>query len=564
MTTFLTLLIVFLALFGAPIFSCMMALAILGATTLPSNIDQSLYQRFAGELVRVKSLATGDAASQLATIPLFTLAGYVMAEAKTAKRLVGLAQALVGWIPGGLALVTILACALFTTFTGASGVTIVAVGGLILPSLLKEGYKERFSLGLVTGTGSVGLLFPPALPLIVYGIVYGVSSQGLTSAGGDTMELPPFSMERFLFAGIVPGMVLVGLIGLYAIVIAVREKVPRVKFDGAAAARATAAAIPELAIPILILLTLVTGWLQIPEVAAFTALYVLLVEVVWYRDVRVRDLPRVTREAMIMVGAIFTVIVAATALTDYFINARIPDRLYGWMDDYIQSKWTFLFALNILLLVVGCLMDIFSAIVVVVPLIVPAAVQYGIDPYHLGVIFLLNLEIGYLTPPVGLNLFISSLRFKKPMTEVVGASLPFLGVMFLALALVTYVPQLTPIRVEDKKGPGQTDQAGDDLDAGLAREIVHQDGGVWTPERCDALKAEGDELGYVECQNMFRFYARCEKLTEELDKLECKQVTLEGEDWFTDAGPDDEEEDDEDEDEADAGPDDEDEDEDEE
>ncbi|MBI4511241.1 MAG: TRAP transporter large permease [Deltaproteobacteria bacterium] len=529
MTSLLIVGIVLLALLGAPIFACMTAFAALGAS--------SLNQDFAGELTRVLSLATGAGASTLSTIPLFTFAGYVMAEARCAERMVGFARSVVGWIPGGLALVTIVACAIFTTFTGASGVTIVALGGLLLPSLLKENYRERFALGLVTGTGSIGLLFPPALPIIVYGIIYGISAQATADTGQSaSLTLVDFSIDRFLLAGIVPGLLLIGAVGTYAVVMAIRDKVPRTPFDGGAAIKATITALPEIAIPALIILTLVMGWLQIPESAALTALYVVAIEVFFYRDVKLRSLPKIARNSLALVGAIFIIIVAATALTDYFINANVPLRLYEWMERYIHSRWSFLFALNVLLLVVGCLMDIFSAIVVVVPLIAPAAALYGIDPYHLGVIFLLNLEIGYLTPPVGLNLFITSFRFRTPMVEVYKAAIPFILVMLGALALVTYVPALTPIK--SKAHAVAADKpAAETKDAGVSVTIHWPDGGAWTPERCESPEIKEDSIAHAECTAMFKLWVRCEALTEELDKIECRDKVLGGGDPFEpDAG----------------------------
>ena len=535
MTTVLILAVIAMALIGAPIFACMTACAILGLMAHQPGVPMDA--AFADGLLRVLSnLATGSGAATLATIPLFIFAGYVMAEAKTAQRLVRVSKAFVGWIPGGLALVTILACAVFTTFTGASGVTIVAIGALIMPALLKEGYDDRFALGLVTGTGSVGLLFPPALPLIVYGIVYGMTAQAGSDSGGEELQLVSFSIERFLVAGIVPGLVLCGVLGIYAVWTAIREKVPRSKFDGAEAVAAMKEALPELLIPIIIVVPIVTGKLQPPEAASGMVLYVLLLETLWYKDLRLRDLPRVARSSAGLVGAIYVIIVAATALTHYFIVAGVPDALYAFTAQYIDSKWTFLLALNILLLIVGCLMDIFSAIVVVVPLIVPAAKQFDVDPYHLGIIFLLNLEIGYLTPPVGLNLFITSFRFRKPMVDVYRASLPFLGLMLVALALVTYIPALVPVKAPQKDGGGEATAVPPGTpDGGVAVEITWPDAAVWKPDRCEAMEG----LDKEECKIMFSLWAKCEAL-DELDKLECRDKVLAGEDPFgADAGPDD-------------------------
>ena len=543
MTLVLVLVVAFLAVVGAPIFAWMLAFAIMGGISVQ---HLPFGPSFADQLVNVMALREGVAADSLSTVPLFIFAGYVMAQARTAQRLVTFSQALVGWIPGGLALVTIFACAIFTTFTGASGVTIVAIGGLILPSLLKEGYKEKFSLGLVTGTGSVGLLFPPALPLFIYGTVYALTAQSMTDSGeSTTLKLITFRADKFLLAGIVPGLVLVGALSLYAVIVAVKDKVPRKKFDGKVVARSMIVALPELLIPALVIFSLTVLKLRIPEASAFTALYVLALELLVYRDIKLEDLPRITRNAMALVGAIYIIIVAATALTNYFVNARVPDQLYDWMGAYIHSRWTFLLALNVLLLIVGCLMDIFSATLVVVPLIAPAAIRYGIDPYHLGVVFLLNLEIGYLTPPVGLNLFITSFRFQKPMVVVYKAAIPFILLMLGALALVTYVPALTVVdrgpapEAAGGAGDGEVTAVTPGVDGGLAAQIVWPDAAVWTPSRCEQPEIKESELDYIDCRARFRFWARCDTLGEELDKVECRDMALAAEDWFAqaDAGP---------------------------
>jgi C4-dicarboxylate transporter DctM subunit len=340
---------------------------------------------------------------------------------------------------------TVLTCAFFTTFTGASGVTIVAVGGLILPALMRAGYPGRFGLGVVTASGAIGLLFPPSLPLIVYGIVFA-----LTAGHAGSVEAPiEFSIEKFLFAGIVPGAVLVGLVVIYCIVAGWRSRVRREPLDLRAFGRALWEAKWEIPIPFAVIGMLAKGWATIPESAALTALYVFVVEVLVYRDVDVRkDLLHLVRESMTLVGAIFVKIAGATILTAYFVDSGVPQALFAWLGEYVHSPHAFLLMMNVALLLVGCLMDIFSAIVVVVPLIVPASVTFHIDPYHLGVIFLLNLEIGYLLPPAGLNLFIAAFRFGRPITELYRAVVPFILLMLVALGLVTYLPQLTVVPKE--------------------------------------------------------------------------------------------------------------------
>jgi C4-dicarboxylate transporter, DctM subunit len=533
MMTLIIVGIVVFAFLGAPMFAILSALAMLGAAA--TQPDMSIAQAFAGALVRVFHLATSAEGSTLATIPLFTFMGYVLAEAKTAERLVGFATAVFGWVPGGLAIVTVGVAALFTTVTGASGVTIVAVGGLLLPAMLKQGYSERFSLGLITSTGSIGLLFPPALPLIIYGIIYGVTAQAMAAGGGGPeMELVDFDLARFLFAGIVPGLVLLGAVALYAVYVAVRHKVPRSRFEPRAAVTATIRALPELLIPVLMLGALLLG-MVIPEAAAITALYVIILETLIYRDVKLRALPRVSREALQLVGAIFILIVAATALTDHFVYARIPERLTGWMTEHIHSKYTFLIALNVLLLLVGVIMEIYSALLIVVPLIAPAAMVFDIDPYHLGIIFLINLEIGYITPPVGLNLFISSFRFRKQMGELYWSIIPFGLVMLAVLLVVTYVPALTPIKARKTDSAHLAEPAAGAMDAGVAVTITWPDGGVWTPERCEAPEIRGDVIEYAECRNLFSSYERCGTKTEPLDRIECEQAVLDGEDPFEEA-----------------------------
>ncbi len=439
------LIVVALALAGAPLFSVLGAIGLLGFITTGTPLT--------GAINDVYRLAGPEAVS-LSTIPLFTFAGYMLASAKTAERLVRMANAILGWMPGGLAVMTLVVCAFFTTFTGASGVTIVAVGGLILPALLKANYSERFALEVVTGSGAVGLLFPPSLPIIVYGIIYGLSSAHL--AAEDPTHA--FSIEKFLFAGIVPGLVLIGILALYCVVQGVRYKVPRTKVNLGDFGRALWEAKWELPIPFAIIGGLANGLMTIPESAALTALYVLVIEVFIYKDISLRkDLVRIARESMTLVGAIFVKIACATILTAYLINAEVPMKLFQWMSQFVHDKATFLLLLNLMLLVVGCLMDIFSAIVVVVPLIVPAAHEFKIDPYHLGVIFLLNLEIGYLLPPAGLNLFIAAFRFNRPITSLYRAVLPFILLMTVALGLVTYVPSLVVVP-KDKKRPGTIEQ----------------------------------------------------------------------------------------------------------
>ncbi len=416
---------------GAPLFTVMIGFAALGCLNLPRSFDNE----FGGAFQDIMSLAEKHSHT-MSTIPLFIYAGYLLAESRTADRLVRFANAVLGWVPGGLAIVTILTCALFTVFTGASGVTIIALGGVLMPSLVKNGYPERFSMGLIAGTGSVGLLFPPALPLFIYGAVYGLTTVN------DPVEAAAWADRKFLFAGIVPGMVLIAMISAVAVFVAVRRKLPRHRFDAKELAISFVKAAPELLIPFGVIAALASG-IGLPEVAALTVLYVLVLEVFILRMITVRTLWSTSREALAMVGAILMIIVGSMVLTNYMVTADVPKTLVNWTKSTVESKIVFLLVLNLLLLLVGTVMDIFSAIVVVVPLIAPIAKAYGIDPCHLGVIFLLNLEVGYLSPPVGLNLFLTSVKFNRPITEVMWATVPFLITMIVALFTITYIPAIT-------------------------------------------------------------------------------------------------------------------------
>jgi C4-dicarboxylate transporter, DctM subunit len=431
---------------GAPLFTIMLGAAALGAISL----DRPFNAEFDGMVEHILNVGLGDQVQVMSTIPLFIYAGYLLAESGTADRLVRFANALLGWIPGGLAIVTIGTCALFTVFTGASGVTIIALGGVLMPALVKVGYPERFSVGLIAGTGSVGLLFPPALPLFIYGTVYGLTN----------LEPEIWDTRRFLFAGIVPGMVLVGMLSAVAVTVAIWKKLPRQKFQVGELGKSFLLALPELFVPFGVILGLASGF-GLPEVAALTVLYTIVLEVGvsrllgrvgWGKPLDPRVLWTTTREAMAMVGAIFIIIFASTALTNFMVTAEVPKKLVQWTLDHVESKIVFLLAINVMLLIVGTVMDIFSAIVVVLPLIGPIAKAYGIDPYHLGVIFLLNLEVGYLHPPVGLNLFITSVKFNRPITEVMWATIPFLVTMIVALLVITYVPALTVVPEAERTG----------------------------------------------------------------------------------------------------------------
>jgi tripartite ATP-independent transporter DctM subunit len=412
---FIVLVFVLLALFGSPLFTIIGSIAILSFAG--EGIESSAVMV---ELYRICSNPT------LVAIPLFTFAGYVLAESKTPQRLVNLARAFFGSMTGGLAVVALLTCAIFTAFTGASGVTIVALGGLLYPILLKEQYPEKFSLGLITTSGSLGLLFPPSLPIILYSV---------------TAKL---SIDQLFAAGMIPGLLLVVILAAYGVRQGKKAHVPKIPFASSNVKVAVREAIWEIPLPFIVIGGIYGGAFTATEAAAITAFYVFVVEVFIYKDLNLlRDIPRVMRESMVLVGAILMIIGTAMGLTNYLVDNEVPLKLFEFTKTFISSATMFLVVLNLFLIIVGMMMDIFSAIIIVVPLIIPIATAYGISPVHLGVIFLTNLEIGYLTPPVGLNLFISSIRFQKPVFTIVRATLPYIGILLIALIIITYVPELS-------------------------------------------------------------------------------------------------------------------------
>ena len=407
--------IFFIAILGAPIFAVMAALAL--TSFYFSGIEISAVSV---EIYRLASAPT------ILTIPLFTFAGYVLAESKAPVRLLRLSQSLLGWMPGGVAIVCLFVCAFFTAFTGASGVTIIALGGLLYPILIQEGYSERFSLGLITTCGSLGLLFPPSLPIILYGIIAKVD------------------IDQLFLAGLIPGFVLMLVLGGYSILNAKDIKKIKHPFSFQELKLSLWEARYEIPLPIFILGGIYGGLLTATEASALSAFYVFIVNVFFTKDLSLgRDLPKVIVDSLTLVGAILLVLCCALGLTNYLVDEEIPMKILEAMRSFITNKYLFLFVLNIFLLIVGCLMDIFSAIIVVVPLILPIAEQFGVNPLHLAIVFLTNLEIGYITPPVGINLFISSFRFNKPVLELYRVSVPFLILMLISLIIITYIPWLT-------------------------------------------------------------------------------------------------------------------------
>jgi tripartite ATP-independent transporter DctM subunit len=410
--TLLLILMAFLIMFlGAPLFTVFSGLTLF--LLFFAHIDSSAM------IIEMHRIATTPI---LVAIPLFTFAGYVLSESKAPRRLIGLTDALLGWLPGGLSIIALITCSAFTALTGGTGLTIIALGGILLPALLQGKYPEKFSLGLVTNSGTLGLLFPPSLPIIIYAIV-------------SKMQI-----NQLFLAGLLPGILMVVLLSMFSVQKAIAVEVPRTKFNASRMLKALREAMWELPLPLVVLGGIYSGYFAVSEAAAITAVYVFLVEVVIYRDIKWRELPQVMRKSMVLVGGILIILGAALGFTNYLIDAEVPMKLFNLFKTYTDSPYIFLILLNLFLLIVGCLMDIFSALIVVVPLITPVANAYGINPIHLGVIFLANLQIGALTPPVGMSLFISSLRFEQPMSKIIQASLPFIAVLLFVLAIITYIP----------------------------------------------------------------------------------------------------------------------------
>ena len=405
---------ILIMLIGVPVFVviCGLALYLLFA----SGIDLSAI------IIEMHRMATTPV---LVAIPLFTFAGYLLSASGAPKRLIRLSNAVLGWLPGGLSVISLVTCAVFTALTGATGLTIIALGGILLPAMTRAKYPETFSLGLLTTSGTLGLLFPPSLPLIIYAIVAKVR------------------IDQLFIAGILPGIFLVVLLSAFGITRAVQANVPKTRFQISEVYGALREALWELPLPIVVLGGIYSGKFAVSEAAAITAVYVLIVEIIIYRDIRWKDLPEIMKKSMILVGAVLIILGAAMGLTNYLIDAETPMQMLDFFKTHIESKTLFLIVLNLFLLAVGCTMGIFSALVVVVPLLSPIAQAYGIDPIHLGIIFLANLEIGASIPPLGINLFIASMRFERPVLQLYVASLPFIAILLIALALITYIPWMS-------------------------------------------------------------------------------------------------------------------------
>ena len=409
-----SLLLLVLAVLGAPLFAIIGTSAMIGFVGNDTDL-----MTIALELLSISQMPI------LTAIPLFTFAGYLLSESDAPKRLVRLTSAMFGWMPGGLALVCLAACAFFTAFTGASGVTIIALGAILYPALKQDGYSDRFNLGLVTSSGSLGLLFAPSLPLILYGVVAEVS------------------IDDLFRAGILPGLTMLVMLSGYSIWVNRDNRKPISNFSLREVGGALRESVWELPLPIVVLGGIYSGFFAVSEAAAITAMYVFIVEVLINREISFKELPRIVREAMVLVGGILMILGVSLASTYYMIDSEVPQRLLALVAEMVSSQTSFLILLLLFLLVLGAILDIFSAIVLVVPLILPIAAGFGVNEVHLGIVFLAAMQLGYLTPPVGLNLFIASYRFEKPIMHVYSATFPFLIILLLSVVLIAFWPDLS-------------------------------------------------------------------------------------------------------------------------
>jgi len=408
------LILLLLALLGAPLFAIIATSAMLGF-----HREETDLMNMALEIQSIADLPF------LAAIPLFTFAGYLLSESQAPKRLVRLTGALLGWLPGGLALVALAACAFFTAFTGASGVTIIALGAILYPALKHDGYPDKFNLGLVTSSGSLGLLFAPSLPLILYGVI---------------AEVP---IDDLFLAGILPGMLMLVMLSAWSLWVNRSNRKPLSSFSWGETGAALRESAWEIPLPFVVLGGIYSGFLAVSEAAAVTALYVIIVEIVIHREIPLKELPQIMRASMVLVGGILIILGVSLASTNYMISAGIPQLLLEYVAGFVASPASFLVLLLVFLLVLGAILDIFSAIVLVVPLILPIAAGYGVHEVHLGIIFLAAMQLGYMTPPVGLNLFIASYRFEKSIMHVYSATFPFLIILTLSVILITFWPDLS-------------------------------------------------------------------------------------------------------------------------
>ncbi|MDH5765469.1 MAG: TRAP transporter large permease subunit [Gammaproteobacteria bacterium] len=416
------ILLITLVIMGVPLFVIIATSALYGFSSV--DIDLSV---IAIEIYRIADTPI------LLAIPLFTLAGYILGESKASERLVVLTDALLGWMPGGLAIVSLFACAFFTALTGASGATIIALGAILYPAMKQAGYEERFNLGLITSSGSLGLLFPPSIALILYGVIVQQMAIG-----------EPVAIDDLFMAGLLPGLMMLVMLTAYSMFKSHQSPdIKRTPFHLYKLLKALRSSMWEIPMPFILIGGIYSGIFAISEAAAVAVMYVLIVEVLILREVPFTRLPEIMRDSMVLVGGVLVILGVSLASTNYLIDTEVPNRLFEFIRSHIDSKLTFLMLLNVFLLLLGMILDVFSALVIVVPLLLPVAIGYDIHPIHLGIIFLANMQIGYFTPPVGMNLFIASYRFHKPVTELYQATIPFMFILIVAVLIITYWPDLT-------------------------------------------------------------------------------------------------------------------------
>lgn len=473
MYRFLAIVLGALAFVGMPLFAVLGGISILSWLS-SDNPDHRFLRHVAANVLDDKF---SDSVI-LVTIPLFVFVGYLMAESKTPERIVRASSALLGWMPGGLAIVCILASAVFTMLTGGSGVTIVAIGGLLLPVLIKQGYEKKFALGLVTTAGAVGLLLPPSPLVLIYCYVTGVD------------------VAKTYYATLWPGLVLVVILALYAVFVAVRAKIPTEPFNLRVLGREMWMVKWEMMVPVLVLSGLGTGLMELHESAAAAALFTLIAEVYIYKDLTWKKVLSVAKDAMSLAGAIIVILAMAAALTNYIIHLKIPKDILDWfVERGMSAEWQFIIVLNIFLFIMGMLMDAFSVLLVGLPLLVPLAANFGMHPFYLAVMFLLNLEIAYITPPVGLNLFVAAARFRRPVMEVYRVVLPFVMLLGLGLLFIIFVPRLSSFtvaeEVEDLRKKAQ-DQGIAPTEA-WALECIQEDRNNLRPCRPEDIEKYGED-----------------------------------------------------------------------
>ncbi len=410
------LILIILCIIGTPLFSVIAASAILGYASQEIDLMAIVI-----EIIGISDMPF------LSAIPLFTLSGYLLSESNAPKRLVALTDVFLGWMPSGLAIVSILACALFTAFTGASGVTIIALGAILYPALKEDGYSDKFNLGLITTSGSLGLLFAPSLPLILYGVIAEVS------------------IDNLFKAGILPGLMMIILLSFYSFSVNAKNSKSGKSFNLTKALITLKECAWEIPLPFLVLGGIYSGFFAISEAAALTALYIFIVEVVILKEIKFIDLPSLMRESMIMVGGILIVLAVSLASTNYMIDSGLPQKIFGSVSEVVDDQITFIILLLLFLIILGAILDIFSAIVLVVPILLPIAEMYEINQIHLGIIFLSTMQLGYLTPPVGINLFIASYRFDKSIIDVYSSTIPFFLILLISVILIAFLPSLSII-----------------------------------------------------------------------------------------------------------------------